>query len=150
MTNRFAPPEAEVKDHVPSPTTTWPRTIGAVALFSFVSLGLAWFAAPLLAAALMQVAGHTGPAIPTEFLVLDLALSTAVFFGGCHLAARRANGHAVIAAAAVGVIGMIVFFVQTGGAEGLSGSGLPLWYMLFPTHVFPAVVVAIRSTQRDS
>lgn len=74
MTNRFAPPEAEVKDHVPSYPTTWPRTTGAVALFSLISLALAWFVAPLLAAALMQVAGHAGPSIPTEFLVLDSGL----------------------------------------------------------------------------
>lgn len=148
MTNRFAPPEAEVKDHVPSPTTTWPRTIGAVALSSLVSLALAWFAAPLLAAALMRVAGHTEPSIPTEFLVLDVAFSTAVFFAGCHFAARWANGHAVVAAVAVGVVGMFVFFVQTGGAEGFTGSDLPLWYTLFPTHVLPTITIAVASMRR--
>lgn len=150
MTNRFAPPEAEVKDHVPSYPTTWPRTTGAVALFSLISLALAWFVAPLLAAALMQVAGHAGPSIPTEFLVLDVLFSTVVFFAGCHFAARRANGHAVIAAAAVGVVGTIVFFAQTGGAEGFTASDLPLWYLLFPTHVLPAVVVAILSMRRKA
>lgn len=143
MTNRFAPPEAEVKDQATSHPTTWPRTIGAVALFSLISLALAWFVAPLLAAALMQAAGNTGPSVPTGFLVLDVAFSTAVFFAGCYLAARRAGGHAVFASAAVGVVGTIVFFVQTGGAEGFNSSGFPLWYTLFPTHVLPAVVVAI-------
>jgi hypothetical protein len=150
MTNRFAPPQAEVKDQALSHPTSWPRTIGAVAIFSMIALALAWFVAPLLAAFLMQVSGHEGPSIPTGFLVLDLAFSTVVFFGGCYLAARRANRHAVIASVAVGVVGMVVYFLQTGGTQGLSSSEFPLWYTFFPTHVLPAVVVAAIAARRES
>jgi hypothetical protein len=150
MTDRFSPPQAEVSDPVPSYPTTWRRTIGAVIFFSLLALTVAWFMAPVLAALLVQFLRAPGSSFPTEFLVLDVVFSTAVFFGGCHLAARRANGHAVAASISVGAIGTVVYFLQTGGMEALTVSEFPLWYTLFPTHVLPAAVTAISSRRRES
>jgi hypothetical protein len=150
MTNRFSPPEAEVADPVPVKQTTWRRTVGAVVLFSLAALVLAWFVAPLLAALLMQLLGVESSSVPTEFLVLDVAFSTAVFFVGCHLAARMAHGHGVAASIAVGAIGTIVYFLQAGGADALANSEFPLWYTFFPTHVLPAALVALAERRREN
>lgn len=149
MNNRFSPPGTEVADPVHLSPTTWRRTIGAVLLFSLAALVLAWFVAPLLAAFLMQLSESEGAAVPTGFLVLDVVFSTAVFFGGCYCAARMANGHAIAAALAVGAIGTVVYFLQTGGGT-LTNSEFPLWYTFFPTHVLPAAMVAIYARRRES
>ena len=150
MTDRFSPPATEVKDMPRSQRPSWLRSVALVVGFSLVALALAWFVAPLVAGVTTQLLGLGAEGVPALFLVLDIALSTLVFFGACYCAARLSRGHVVPVAVAIGVIGALVYFVQVGGVSGYLNGEFPLWYTFFPSHAAAAVAAVLAVKRGES
>lgn len=149
MNDRYAPPTAPVADIVDSPARpTWLRTGLLVLAFGGLSLALAWMVAPMGAALIATLLGADEADSSNLFILLDLVLSALVFFLGCYLAARLSRGHAFVAAAGVGGMGWLVYFLAVGGVEGMLDGDFPLWYEFFPSHILTALVAWFLARRR--
>lgn len=147
MNDRYAPPAAPVADIVDSPRKpSWIRTSLLVLAFGCLSVALAWLVVPVAAATLL---GIDDAETPSVFIALDLVLSALVFFLGCYLAARLSRGHAFVAAAGVGFMGWLVYFLEVGGFNGMIDGEFPLWYEFFPSHSLTAAIAWLLARRSD-
>ncbi|MGZ5193996.1 MAG: hypothetical protein ACXWJM_01055 [Ramlibacter sp.] len=150
MNERFKPPTSLVADVNVREEPSWYRTASLVIVISVVSLGLAWFVVPSIAAFISQTAGfgNTENSPPPAVLAIDLVLTTIVAFVGCYSAARLSRGHYFLAAAGVGLVGALVYFVEVGGLTGMLRSDFPVWYDFFPDDALAALAAWILARRR--
>ncbi|MBR7778908.1 hypothetical protein [Undibacterium rugosum] len=129
------PPLADISSKIEQPS--WLRTLLLVVGFGVLSLALAWLVIPCIVEKITYMLGISSVETPPVLLILDILLSTLAFFASCYLAAKFSRGHVLFAAAGVGFIGWIVYFLEVGGLDGIVTSEFPFWYEFFPSHLLP-------------
>ena len=121
---------------------SWGRTITLVVAFSAVSLVLSWVIAPLLAFMVTSPGTEAAAATDPGFLALDLLLTCLAVYCAAYGAALLSRGQAILAAAGVGAVGWLVYFIVVGGFDGMVTSTYPLWYEFFPCDIVGAALAA--------